>query len=449
MPFLVPQDDDRRQPYVIGTPHCVIGRLPECEIVLNATSISRRHSRISFKGTDFFIEDLQSRHGTYVNGERVGGCQRLRAGDEIQIAEIGFWFQLEATDGGSEKGGKTARLVADQTHGSKVVVDDFRPTASHERLRQRADLLDRVRAFFKTRDFLEVETPLLSADTVVDRYLEPIRVSLGPAGGGSKRRSDEGQMWLQTSPEFCMKRLLASGLEAIFQVTKAFRRGEQGAYHNVEFSMLEWYRVGDTLDVGMQLLDELAQAMLGRGAAERISFRDAFQRHVELDPHTADLQSLRHAAMAQLSGSMDSLGSLDRDGLLNLLLAECVEPHLGREQPTILHDYPASQAALAVIRAGDPPVAERFELYVDGMELANGYHELVDPAELRERFEQINQQRFDDGATPLPIENRLFKAMEHGLPTCAGVALGFDRLVMVQTGARSIAEVIAFPLDRA
>ena len=126
-----------------------------------------------------------------------------------------------------------------------------------------------------------------------------------------------------------------------------------------------------------------------------------------------------------------------------------VSPWPGREQPTILYDYPASQASLAAIRAGDPPVAERFELYVDGIELANGYHELVDPTELRERFAAVNQQRFDDGTTPLPIENQLLKAMEHGLPPCAGVALGFDRLVMLQTGARSIAEVIAFPLDRA
>lgn len=321
---------------------------------------------------------------------------------------------------------------------------DFRPTASLSNLQRRAGLLRVVRHFFEQRDFLEVETPLLSADTVVDRHLDPLSVILF----SDPRSPDDGpRRWLQTSPEFCMKRLLAAGHTAIFQLAKAFRGGEQGAKHNPEFTMLEWYRVGDDYAAGMQLLDELAAATLQRGSAERLSYREAFRRHAQLDPAQASTQELIQAARQH--GLHASWEAADRELWLDGLLSICVAPQLGRTRPTILYDYPASQAALAQVRDEAFPVAERFELFVDGVELANGYHELLDPHVLRTRQEVANQARRTDGKFTLPEDNRLLAAMQQGLPPCTGVALGFDRLVMVALGAASLSEVLAFPADRA
>jgi lysyl-tRNA synthetase class 2 len=322
---------------------------------------------------------------------------------------------------------------------------DFRPSASLENLRLRADLLRKTREFFDARGFLEVETPLLSADTVVDRHLDPIPVILAD----DPRRPDVGRrLWLQTSPEFCMKRLLAAGAQAIYQITRAFRNGEIGPLHNPEFTMVEWYRPGDGMTEGMQLLSDLCECLLDRGAAERLSFADAFQRSFYIDPHRATAIELQAVAERYGVSSPATLGD-DRDGWLDLLFVERVQANLGRPRPTILFEYPASQAALAQLRDGDPPVAERFELIVDGIELANGYHELLDPAVLRERIAAANAQRAADGKLQLPSKNRLLAAMQSGLPPCAGVALGFDRLVMIAAGAKSLAEVMPFPIDRA
>jgi lysyl-tRNA synthetase class 2 len=305
--------------------------------------------------------------------------------------------------------------------------------------------LARVRAFFSEHGFLEVETPILSADVVVDRHLDPLAVTLP----NDVRRPELGRrLWLQTSPEFGMKRLLAAGAEAIYQITRAFRSGEIGPRHNPEFTIVEWYRRGDAMAEGIRLLSELVAATLGRGEADRLSYAEAFRQHVGVDPHgasTSELQSC--AARHGLSVSPDFAGG-DRDAWLNLLLAELVEPHLGIQRPAILYHYPASQAALAIV-SGDPPVAERFELYALGIELANGYHELVDPQELRIRNRAANLARTHDGKPALPEESRLLAAMDHGLPKASGVALGFDRLVMVAAGARTLAEVMAFPIDRA
>jgi lysyl-tRNA synthetase class 2 len=216
----------------------------------------------------------------------------------------------------------------------------------------------------------------------------------------------------------------------------------------------------------MQLTSDLCEAMLSIRhtpcadgtrrvpdtlVAERLSYREAFDRHVGIDPHTADGPQL--AAIAKQLGveAPASLPTDDRDGWLDLLLVERIQSHLGRERPTLLYDYPASQAALARIRqeAGKPPVAERFELYFRGVEIANGYHELLDPAELRARNAHVNAQRRADGKPALPEESRLLAAMESGLPPSVGVALGFDRLLMAALDAKTIAEVIAFPFDRA
>ncbi|OHB68482.1 MAG: EF-P lysine aminoacylase GenX [Planctomycetes bacterium RBG_13_63_9] len=321
---------------------------------------------------------------------------------------------------------------------------DFRPTASWENLRLRAELLRRLRDFFAERGFLEVETPILSADTVVDRHLDPFCTDVAGPPGESPRR-----LWLQTSPEFAMKRLLAAGGEAIYQVARVFRLGEQGPLHNGEFTMVEWYRTGDTMDEGIQLTSDLCQAMLRRGPAERLTYAEAFQQHVGLDPHTCDTEALVSAVAALGIAPPASLAADDRDGWLDLLLVERVQPNLGVTRPLLLYDYPASQAALARIRPQDPPVAERFELYVSGIELANGYHELLDPAELRVRNHRANAQRHADGKQTLPEESRLLAAMQAGLPPAVGVSLGFDRLVMLAAGAKNLDEVIAFPFHRA
>lgn len=318
--------------------------------------------------------------------------------------------------------------------------EDFHPTADWPALRRRAQLLRQVRAFFDDRGFLEVETPLLSADTVIDRHLDPFAVQVGAA--------PDPVRWLQTSPEFAMKRMLAAGAQAIYQVAKAFRREERGRLHNPEFTIVEWYRAGDGLAEGMDLLDELSQALLGRGPARRLSYRDAFLEYAGVDPLTAPVSALREVAF-QSGDPPESMGEDDRDSWLDLVLVQRVQPRLGPDQPAILYDYPASQAALARVRQEDPPVAERFELFVSGIELANGYHELIDPEVLRQRNAATNAARIDDGKDALPEESRLLAAMDAGLPPAAGVALGFDRLVMLALGAERLDQVIAFPFERA
>ena len=304
-------------------------------------------------------------------------------------------------------------------------------------LRRRAELLVKTRRFFDARGFLEVETPILSADTVVDRHLDPFSLEYA-------RKT----WYLQTSPEFHMKRLLAEGAEAIYQITRAFRQDERGPLHNPEFTIVEWYRTADGYDAGMRLLGELAEALLDRGPAERMSYIEAFDRFVGLHPAATPVGELQSLAQKRLS-SVPELDAADRDGWLDLLLSECVQPHLGREQPLILYDYPASQSALAKVRNETHPVAERFELFVDGVELANGYHELTDPAELRRRNAETNRLRKRDGKQPLPEESRLLEAMDRGLPAATGVALGFDRAAMVAIGAQSLADVMPFPFEKA
>jgi lysyl-tRNA synthetase class 2 len=322
---------------------------------------------------------------------------------------------------------------------------DFRPTAGWPNLLLRGELLARTRAFFAERGFLEVETPLLSADVVVDRYLDPLSVILPD----DPRQPDRGRkLWLQTSPEFGMKRLLAAGGEAIYQITRSFRAGERGPLHNLEFTIVEWYRRDDDMWRGMQMLSDLAEALLHLGPTELISYADAFERHVGVDPHAATVEQLRAAASRQGVSVSQEFAAADRDNWLNLLLAELVEPHLGNDRPAILYDYPASQAALARTY-GDPPVAARFELYVRGIELANGYHELLDADTLRRRDAEANQKRAAEGKPQLPGDSRLLSAMVHGLPECTGVALGFDRLLMLAAGAKTIDEVLAFPIERA
>ncbi|GIW92341.1 MAG: elongation factor P--(R)-beta-lysine ligase [Pirellulaceae bacterium] len=310
-------------------------------------------------------------------------------------------------------------------------------------LEKRAALLRSIRNFFDSRGFLEVETPLLCREVVVDRHLDPYPVTMEFKG-----ESDSQLVYyLQTSPEYGMKRLLSRCPRSFYQITRAFRRFETGTQHNTEFTIVEWYEVGADYEKGMQTTADLAEAILGRGQAERLSYREALMRYAGVDPWTVSVSELRERAIDMLQDC--SLNLSDRDAWLELLLTMCVQKHLGTERPTILYDYPASQAALAQVRPGNPPVAERFELYVDGWELANGYHELRDAEELLRRMQQNNEARIARGAHPLPIPMRLVEAQRGHFPACVGVALGFDRLVAVALGIPSVQKAMVFPIDEA
>jgi lysyl-tRNA synthetase class 2 len=310
-------------------------------------------------------------------------------------------------------------------------------------LRLRARLLEKTRRFFSERGVLEVETPLLSAAGVTDLHIHSFRTRFrGPGAPGAR------ELWLQTSPEYAMKRLLASGSGPIYQIARAFRDGESGSVHNPEFTLLEWYRPGLDHHTLMDEVDLLLGELLGTPPAERLSYAAAFKRHLGVDPHAASDGELVAAARERGLGEV-GLAHDDRDGWLALLMTHAVEPRLTPSRPSFLYDFPASQAALARIRPGRPALAERFEVYAGGLELANGYHELRDAREQRSRFENDLALRRERGLPEPPIDERLIAALEAGLPDCAGVALGFDRLLLVAAGLVSLDDVMAFSLDRA
>ena len=320
------------------------------------------------------------------------------------------------------------------------------PVTVLEILKNRADLLRLVRQFFDDHEYCEVETPVLSRDTVVDAHLEPFRT----------QHFDGTTLYLQTSPEFAMKRLVAAGAAAIYQISKVFRQEESGRLHHPEFTMLEWYRVGDTYHDQMDFTQRFVQHIMHRFQPEtatvpfeRITYDAAFEKHVGTRVLRLSVGELRELALSQGIQPPDSLTDEDRDEWLNLLLAVCVEPHLGVDRPTFLFDYPASQAALAVIRTDNPAVAERFELYVGGMELCNGYQELTDADELRRRNVVQAEIRARTGRPQLPLESRLLQAMQTGLPACSGVALGIDRLALSAFGGTNLRDVMPFPFEHA
>lgn len=321
--------------------------------------------------------------------------------------------------------------------------------ASWSILEKRGELLRKLREFFYESGFVEVETPLVSREAIPELHIEPpavyeLRAESAPPTTGLGR-------WLQASPEAHMKRLMADGAQAIFQVTRSFRSGEQGRHHNPEFTIVEWYRRGDDMDAGMRLLDELCQVLLGTQTADRTAYATAFEKRLRLDPHLCSVAELRVAAKSEITQPRLGIREDDRDFWLHVLWALAVEPGLGRKTPEIIYDWPASQASLARIRheSDGRAVSERFELYWKGVELANGFHELSDAGELRARLEEVNRARAADGRTPLPLPERLLTAMETGLPDCTGCALGFDRLVMLATGAESLDDVMAFPGEHA
>lgn len=321
--------------------------------------------------------------------------------------------------------------------------ENWRPTATREALERRAELLARTRDFFARRGVLEVETPLLVESPVTDVHIHAARVELE---AGSPVR------YLHTSPEYAMKRLIAAGSGDIFQICRVVRARERGPLHNPEFTLIEWYRLGFSLEALTGEVESLVRALLGpraqARAGERVSYRDAFVRELDLDPLAAPLGTLVRAALA-LGYDPRSAERADRDELLDFIMAVRVGPRLGRGALTFVHRYPASQAALAELDPADPRVALRFELYCEGIELANGFRELTNAPEQRARFETDRRRRRALGLPDAPADERLLAALEEGLPACSGVALGFDRVAMIALGASRIDEVLAFAAERA
>jgi elongation factor P--(R)-beta-lysine ligase len=331
-------------------------------------------------------------------------------------------------------------------------VSDWHPTANLETLRLRARLYATIRAFFAERDVLEVETPVLSVAGNTDPNIRSFSLHFSGRTDGAPRTR-----WLRTSPEFPLKRLLCAGIGDCYELGRVFRDGEAGGRHNPEFTMLEWYRVGwDHL----QLIDEtvaLVQAALALVGREvrvvRSRYRDLYRERLGLDPFNADGAQLR-AALGDVR--IDPEG-LSRDDWLDLLMSHRLQPAFLEDEIRIVFDYPASQCALARLRVADaggsasaePAVAERFELYLGPLELANGYHELADPVEQRARFLRDLDLRSTRADVLPPIDEALLAALQHGLPACAGVALGIERLLMAMTGTSRIADVLAFDFARA
>lgn len=315
---------------------------------------------------------------------------------------------------------------------------DWRPRGDRARWERRAEVVAGLRRFFAERGVLEVETPVLCARGAMD----PAIASFSAVGPDGRVR------WLQTSPEYAMKRLLAAGSGAIFQIARAFRAGEAGPSHNPEFTLLEWYRPHCDHHRLMEEVGDLVVSVLACPAPRRVAYARAFRALAGVDVDRAPLGTLRERARAAGASGRTAAG-LDRDGCLDLLLSHIVQPGLSRlvgARAVFLHDYPASQAALArVASTPDGERAERFELFVDGLELANGYHELTDPVEQQRRFESERARRRKAGLPPMEIDERLTAALGHGLPPCAGVALGLDRLVMLALGLPRIEDAIAFP----
>jgi lysyl-tRNA synthetase class 2 len=323
---------------------------------------------------------------------------------------------------------------------------DWRPTASREMLQLRAALLARSRGFFAARGVLEVDTPIVVSAPVTDVHIHSARVMLEAAGPG---KAAPPPYFLHTSPEYAMKRLLAAGAGDIYQICHVVRALERGRLHNAEFTLIEWYRSGFSLDALMSEVDSLVRELLGAWLppleTERVSYRDAFLRALALDPFTAPVAQL--AEQARLAGFRDA--TTDRDELLELLMGTVVGPRLGRRGLTFVHGYPAGQAALARLDPSDPRAAQRFELYCDGIELANGFHELAAAREQRERFERDVAERRRLGLPVATLDERLLTALEAGLPDCCGVALGFDRTLMLAAGAERIDAILPFPIERA
>ena len=328
------------------------------------------------------------------------------------------------------------------------MVDDWRPVCSLSVLKKRAWMLACIRSFFAQRQVLEVETPCLASATGTDPHIAALSSQIQIPG-----QAQLATYYWQTSPEFAMKRLLAAGSGSIFQICKAFRNEESGRYHNPEFTLLEWYRVDFDLFELMNELGLLLVQLLSSSGVDRcckfVSYQQVWLDHTGIDPHSASFADFERCAGEQCLMGAVSLCGDDAAVWLDYLFSRLIQPHLGGKTITFVYDYPASQASLAKIRPGQPAVAERFEVFVEGMELANGFHELIDADEQRRRFQYEQQQRQAQGLFVPRQDHRFLAALRQGLPDCSGVAVGLDRVLMLITGQQHINEVLNFPVNRA
>ncbi|WP_019617117.1 elongation factor P--(R)-beta-lysine ligase [Psychromonas ossibalaenae] len=322
------------------------------------------------------------------------------------------------------------------------------PSADLQQLQQRAQIIQNIRSFFVSRGLLEVETPSLSQAGVTDVHLFCFQTMfIGPPISPAKADSSGVPLYLQTSPEFHMKRLLSAGCGSIFQISKAFRNEESGRFHNPEFTMLEWYQVGFDHHLLMDEMDQLLQMVLSCEPARRCTYQEAFIEVLAVDPLHSTVEELKQAGASLNLGEVLN-GEIERDTILQLLFCVAVEPVIAQEKPCFVYNFPASQAALARISQADPRVAERFEVYYKGIELANGFHELSDAEEQLKRFQEDNRLRKRKGLAKMPIDQNFIDSLPF-LPDCAGVALGIDRLIMLAAGQEHIDDVLSFAVERA
>lgn len=323
----------------------------------------------------------------------------------------------------------------------------WQASMSWQHAKQRAQLLAIIRSFFNKRDVIEVETPLLSNGTITDVHLDPFITQFKYSADSNVEQTIS--LYAQTSPEFAMKRLLASGYGCCYQICKALRHEQHGRYHNPEFTMLEWYRLGFD---HFQLMDELTELLveiLPCSNVDKITYQDLFIREVGIDPLlTTKIELI--ALITERGMLSDWLTKEDSvDTLLQFVMSELVEPSIGIENPCFVYNFPASQASLANISSEDVRVAERFECYFRGVELANGFNELTDEKQQRQRFEKDNSARVELDKDERMIDKNFLSALSHGLPQCSGVAMGVDRLLMLMLNVDSIDQVITFPIENA
>ena len=315
----------------------------------------------------------------------------------------------------------------------------WQPAASREMLIKRARLLEKLREFMAKHGVLEVETPILINAAVSDLHIDSFETVFQNPDGRNNQK-----LFLHTSPEYAMKRLLASGCGPIYQICHVFRNNEIGKQHNPEFTMLEWYRPGYDHHQLMDELDELMQ-VLNFKPAQKKTYADVFKEVTGINPHTAKPADLQKKA----SDYGFTTQAEEKSVLLDFIFSHRISDNLGHDCPTMIYDFPESQSALARIRNSDPPVAERFELFINGLEIANGFHELCDPDEQEQRFVQDSLQRKKSGKPEISIDKKFIAALKHGLPPCSGVAVGTDRLLMAMNHCKDINDVITFPVDRA
>ncbi|MEM6979663.1 MAG: EF-P lysine aminoacylase EpmA [Planctomycetota bacterium] len=318
-------------------------------------------------------------------------------------------------------------------------------TCVADQIRRRAATLRHLRSLFDAQGFCEVQPNCLASDCILDTHIDPIRIAVSELGLAASqndvRSSSPDDYWyLQTSPESAMKQMLAEGAPSIYAITPVFRRAESGPLHRIEFTMLEWYELGGNADSAIALLNDLSKQFFAC-EAELITYQELFQSLTAIDPLHAtydDLMTLVNKIDRNLAASLND----DRDGLLDVILSQCIQPRLSNRRSLVVTRYPISQAALAKQCHDDPECADRFEWFVNGIELANGYDELTDADELERRFETVSQQRANGGRFDLPRRPQIISAMRRGLPACSGVALGVDRLQMCIEGKSSIANAI-------